>query len=315
MTWNLSIEHQFAGNFIAKAAYVASEAYHLPTPIDLNPGLYSTNPALNGLRAYSNFSSVLAYGSWTTASYNSLQLSMEKAFSHGLQFSANYTRSKNIDTATSASLAFNGSVPDPFNLNFNRGPSGLNFPNVFNAFGVYQTPELKGSNAFVRAALGTWQISGVLHAQSGDPLSIAGGNGNDNSQSHIGSDRADYLGGSLDRAQGSQNQWLNHFFNTSAFVTNAAGTFGNSGKGILEGPGVTNIDFALMKNFQFFERYRLQFRAEAFNLFNHPIFADPDTNVTDGNFGQITNTKGYGSEQAFFGYGARVMQVALKLNF
>jgi Carboxypeptidase regulatory-like domain len=315
MSWNLSVEHQFSGNIIAKAAYVGSESYHLPTPIDLNPGLYSTNPNLNGLRAYADFSSVLAYGSWTTASYNALQLSFEKRFSHGLQFSVNYTYSKTMDTATSASLAFNGSVPDPFNLNFNRGPSGLNFPNVFNVYGVYQTPDLNGSNRFVRAVFGTWQVSGVFHMQSGDPLSIAGGNGNDNSQSHIGGDRADYLGGPLDREQGSQSDWLNHYFNTAAFVTNAPGTFGNSGKNILEGPGVTNLDLALMKNFQIRERFRLQFRWEAFNALNHPIFADPDTNVTDGGFGQITNTKGYGNEQAFFGYGARVMQLALKLNF
>jgi len=315
MTWNLSLEHQFAGNIVVKAAYVGSESYHLPTPIDLNPGIYSTNPNLDGLRANPNFQSILAYGSWTTDSYNSLQLSFEKRFSHGLQISTNYTRSKNIDTASSASLAFNGSVPDPFDLNFNRGLSSLNYPNVFNIFGLYQTPDLKGQNRILRGVLGTWQVSAVFHMQSGDPLTIYGGNGDDNSQAHIYSDHADYIGGSLNRQQGSEGQWLNQYFNTAAFVTNAPGTFGNTAKNILEGPGVTNMDLALMKNFEFREHYRVQLRGEAFNAFNHPIFGDPDTTVTDGNFGQITNTKGYGNEQGFFGYGARIMQIALKLNF
>jgi hypothetical protein len=315
LTWNLSLEHQFQGNIVARAAYVGSESYHLPTPIDLNPGHYSTNPDLNGQRSYADFQSVLAYGSWTTASYNSLQLSFEKRFSRGLQLSANYTWSKNIDSVSKASLAFTGSVPNPFDLNFNRGISALNYPQLFNAFGVYQTPDLRDSNAFVRGILGSWQVSGVWHLQSGDPLTIMGGNGNDNSQSHVGSDRADYIGGPLNVHQGSKSQWLNEYFNTSVFVQNAAGTFGNSGRNIIQGPGVNNLDLALMKNFPFKERYRFQFRWEAFNALNRPMFDDPDVTVTDGNFGQITNTKGYGNQQAIFGYGARVMQVALKFYF
>ncbi len=81
----------------------------------------------------------------------------------------------------------------------------------------------------------------------------------------------------------------------------------------MQGPGVNNLDFALMKNFPFRERFKLQFRMEAFNLLNRPMFADPDTTVTDGSFGMITNTKGYGNEQFFFGYPSRTMQAAIKL--
>jgi hypothetical protein len=312
MSWNLSVEHQFQNDIVLKAAYVGSESYHLPTPIDLNPGIYSTNPNLDGLRAYSNFQSVLAYGSWTTASYNSMQLTFEKKFSHGLQFTANYTWAKNIDTATQSSLAFVGSVPDPFNLNFNRGLSDLNYPQLLNAFWVYQTPALGGMNPIVRGMFGSWEVSGVWHLQSGDPISVYGGNGNDNSQAHIYADRADYNGQPLNVHQGSKSQWLNKYFNTAAFTTNAPGTFGNSGRNIMQGPGVNNLDFALMKNFPFRERYKLQFRWEAFNLLNRPMFADPDTTVTDSAFGMITNSKGYGNEQFFFGYPSRTMQAALK---
>src|SRR6185312_4747725 len=313
MTWNFSVEHQFGNSIVLLAAYVGSETYHLAAPIDHNPGIYSANPALNGLRPDANFGQILEYDSWATASYNGLQLSFEKHFSHGLQLASNYTWSKNIDSVSASSLAFTGSVPDPRNLGFNRGISDLNYPRIWNTYGVYETPALAGSNGLVRGVLGSWEVSGVLRLQSGDPLTVY--SGQDNSQSHIGGDRADYTGGSLNVDQGSKNQWLNQYFNTAAFAVNAPGTFGNSGRNTMQGPGVANLDAALMKNFPFRERYRLQLRWEAFNALNHAAFGNPDTNVSDGPgvFGKIFNTKGYGGEQAFFGYGARVMQIALKL--
>jgi hypothetical protein len=312
-SWNLSIEHQFPTNTVIKAAYVGSQSYNLPLLVDRNPGLYSTNSNLNGLRINPNFSTVLQNGSWGTASYNSLQLSFEQRLSHGLQLTSNFTWSKSLDDQSAASAAFNGSVPDPFNFAFNRGVSDFNYPFSFNLYGVYQTPALAGMNAFVRNVVGAWEISGLWHLQSGDPLTIGGGNGGDNSQSHEGADRADYVGGPLNVHQGSKNDWLNQYFNTAAFATNAPGTFGNTGRNIIQGPGVNNLDVGLFKNFPFKERFRLQFRAEAFNALNRPMFANPDTTVTDGSFGQITSTKGYGNEQTFFGYPSRTLQLALKL--
>ena len=241
-SWNLSIEHQFPTNSVVKVAYVGSQSYNLPLLVDRNPGLYSTNPNLNGLRINPNFSTVLQNGSWGTASYNSLQLSYEQRLSHGLQFASNFTWSKSLDDQSSASAAFNGSVPNPFNFAFNRGVSDFNYPFSFNLYGTYQTPALAGMNGFVRNVFGGWEISGLWHLQSGDPLTIYGGNGNDNSQSHEGADHADYVGGTLNVHQGSKNNWLNEYFNTAAFATNALGTFGNSGRNILQGPGVNNLD-------------------------------------------------------------------------
>jgi hypothetical protein len=312
-SWNFSIEHQFQSSITVKAAYVGSESYDLPLLVDRNPGLYSTNPNLNGLRINQNFSTVYQNGSWATASYNSLQLSFEKRFSHGLQLASNFTWSKSLDDESAASAAFNGSVPDPFNFAFNRGVSDFNYPFSFNMYGVYQTPSLNGMNGLIRQVFGSWEISGLWHLQSGDPLTIYGGNGNDNSQSHEYADHADYVGGPLDVHQGSENQWLNQYFNPAAFTTNAPGTFGDAGRNIIQGPGVNNLDLGLFKSFPLRENVRLQFRAEAFNALNRPMFADPDTTVTDSGFGQITSTKGYGNEQSFFGYPARTLQLALKL--
>jgi hypothetical protein len=313
-TWNLSIEHQFAGNILARVAYVGSESYHLPNPVERNPGIYSTNPDLNGLRSlHPNFGSVLEYDSWVTASYNALQLTFEKKFSHGLQFNSNFTWSKSIDSASSSSLAFNGSIPNPFNLQFNRGISSLNYPRIWNNFWVYQLPALTHSNSFVKGVLGGWEFSGIWRLQSGDPFSIS--DGRDPSQSHIGGDRADVVSGqSLSVHQGSKSQWLGKYFNTAAFQPAAPGTFGNSGRNILQGPGVNNVDMGLNKSFPFKERYRIQFRWEMFNAFNRATFDNPNTSVTSGSFGRITSTKGSGAgyEQGLFGYPPRVMQAALK---
>lgn len=314
-TWNVSLEHQFAGNILARAAYVGSESYHLSNLVERNPGIYSTNPTLSGQRALSNYSGILQYDSWGTASYNALQLTFEKRFSRGLQFTANYTWSKNIDSASASSAAFNGSITDPFNIGFDRGISSLNYPRIFNAFWVYQTPMLKGYNPLVRGVFGNWELSGTWRMQSGDPFSISGGNGNDNSQSHVGSDRADVVSGqSLNVRQGSKSQWLNRYFNTAAFTQNAPGTFGNSARNSLQGPGVNNVDMGINKNFPFGDHYRVQFRWEMFNALNRPTFDLPNTTVTSGSFGQISQTKGAGSgyQQTLFGYTPRVMQAALK---
>jgi hypothetical protein len=119
--------------------------------------------------------------------------------------------------------------------------------------------------------------------------------------------------------QGGKSHWIGQYFNTAAFTANAPGTFGDSGRGILEGPGINNVDFSFIKNVPFHERYRVQFRWDMFNALNRTEFSDPDTNLSDGpnSFGRITSTKGSGagpggSEQQYYGYTPRVMQAALK---
>jgi hypothetical protein len=106
--------------------------------------------------------------------------------------------------------------------------------------------------------------------------------------------------------QGSESQWLVHYFNPRAFLPNAPGTFGNSARNLLTGPKTISVDLGIDKNFSVRDRYRLQFRWEMFNALNHPSFSNPGNNPTDATFGQIFST-GY--------IPARVMQVALKLHF
>ena len=243
-----------------------------------------------------------------TASYNSLQVGVEKRFSHGLQFQSNFTWAKTIDLAGSGNVSFGTpQVPDPFNIRFNRGISLLNFPYVSVSHLVYTTPELQGHGVLMRELLGAWELSGIVTLQSGQPFGISGGNGNNNSGSLQFGDRADVVPGiPLNVHQGGKAQWLAHYVNAAAFVTNAPGTFGDSGKNLLRGPGIATSDLAFVKNWKVRESYGVQFRWELFNAFNHASFATPNNDPTSANFGQITSIGPIAP---------RVMQGALKLSF
>jgi hypothetical protein len=290
-----------AGNWLLRAAYVGSEAYHLQTPIERNPGIFA---AAGQRTRYPEFQSVLENVSWSTSSYQSAQFTVEKRFSRGVQFQSNYTLSKTIDSSSLGTLAFRGSVPNPFDLRFNRGLSDLHSPHVFINNWVYETPGLRGAHSMVRQALGSWQLSGIWRFQSGRPFSVAGGFGNNTSLSQIGGDRADIVPGQpLQVAAGARGDWLARYFNTNAFSRNAPGTFGTSARNLILGPGTNAADAGIAKNWYYRERYRVQFRWELFNALNRPHFGLPTSNPQSTAFGRILSTANVP---------ARVMQAALK---
>jgi hypothetical protein len=302
-SWNLSVEQQFTNKLAMHIAYVASESYHQATTVEQNPGIYANG---GNRTTYPNFSSVLQVQDGATASYESLQAGFEERMSHGLQLQSNFTFSHSTDVGGSGDPQFESSVSDPFNIGHDKGPSSLNYPFVWVTNGIYEAPKLRGHNALVKNTLGGWEVSALYTFQSGPPFTINGGNGNNNSGFQVGQDRADVTGQPINVRAGSKKQWINQYFNTAAFTQNAAGTPGDSKKFLLQEAPIATMDAAVMKNWEYRERYKLQFRWEAFNALNHPSFGQPDSNPTDSNFGQIT------------GIGAiapRVMQGALKLTF
>jgi hypothetical protein len=203
-------------------------------------------------------------------------------------------------------LDIESSVSDPFNIGHDRGPSSLNYPLDSISNFLYEFPGLKGHSALVQNTLGGWQVSGIVTLQSGPPFTVNGGAGNNNSGFLVGQDRADLTGEDFGVRQGGQSNWLTHYFNPGAFRENAPGTPGNSEKFIIQEVPLKTADLGIAKNWEYRERYHLQFRWEAFNALNHPSFGQPDSNPTDSNFGTITSI---GNIQP------RVMQGALKLTF
>jgi hypothetical protein len=287
-SWTASIEQQLFSQYALHLAYVGSQSYHQTTKVDMNPGIYADG---NARSTYPLFSSVIVDTPAGTASYHSLQIGMERRMVKGLQFQSNFTWSKAIDLSSSGNISFGGELGDPFDYAWDRGISDLNIPLSWVSNFVYVTPTLDRSNGFLKNALGAWELSTIWSLQSGRPFSVSGGNGNDSSGSLQGGDRADLTGKPFNVRQGSKSQWLNEYFNKAAFAPNLPGTFGDSGRNLLKGPGIDTADVAVIKNWKAAERYGLQFRWEMFNAFNHASFANPnsDSSPTNGSEGQISS--------------------------
>jgi hypothetical protein len=253
-------------------------------------------------------------GSW----YNGLEVSLTKRMSHGLQFLASYTFSKTLDTdgadinSTSSGNALTLGDQNSPEQRWGRASFDRTHRFVFS-----ETWSLPGPSAGVqRAVLGGWDIAAVVTIQSGSALTISDTNANN--VFGISEDRAQ-LSGTCSKSQlvtsGAVESKLNGYFNTSCFTSppiigaDGIGTaFGNSGTGIVDGPGQANLDLALSRAVALkwpVEKSSLQFRVEFYNALNHPQFANPDTNFTSPTFGVITSTS----------VNARVGQLALRLAF
>lgn len=291
-TWNIKVERQVGADWLFSAGYIGNSGYHLNSNQygrrQLNAATYvpdaSTVANTQSRRPYKNFSAIALVPTDFNSSYESLQLNAEKRFSHGLQLLANYSWSKMIDDFAPPNM---GNNANPYNARLDRGLSYDDVPHIFHLSAVWQipTPKLSG---FAERALGGWQLSSITGWQSGFPFTVY--SGVDNSFTGINSDHADYLGPTSPWLHGlSHAQEVQRFFNTSVFTVNQVGTFGDSGKNILRGPSSFNTDLGLIKNTQFTERTRLQFRAEFFNIFNNVHFGQPGVTVGAPNFGKITS--------------------------
>jgi len=252
--------------------------------------------------------------------YNALLVSFNKRFSHGLQAQLSYTFSKELADAYQMATGFGSGgtvLGDQNNVRQSYGPEYYNRPHRFVANYTYEFPGPKGSTSLKGELLGGWSLSGVATIQAGHFLTVTYFNGN--SVYGILNDRAS-LTGSCTRSQyvnsGGVSSHLDNYINASCFTAPAifssddpaAEGFGNAGTGLLNGPGQNDWDMALHKQFPLRwprEGAYIEFRSEFFNTFNHPQFADPDSNFGDSTFGQITSTS----------VNPRIIQFALKLNF
>jgi hypothetical protein len=247
--------------------------------------------------------------------YNSLQTSLTKRMSHGLQFLGSYTWSKNLDSDAGSSSNFSSGPGNQFGYrgSYGRAPGDRAHRFVFSS--VYEIPG-PFKQFWAGRVLGGWAISGVATIQSGQALTILSTNANnvfgitnDRAQIQAGCTAADLI------TSGSVTNKLNNYFNTACLTAQPvvgddgrATAFGNSGVGIVNGPAQQNVDLAFMKRAAthwFGEASHLEFRAEMFNAFNTPQFNDPGTQRTSSAFGQISSTA----------VSPRIMQLALKLVF
>jgi hypothetical protein len=291
-TWNLNLEHQFGQSWVGRISYSGNKGTYLASGVlgfnEQNPAIYqpgnSTEANTQQRRINPLFGSVGLFSSDNNSHYESLRLNLEKRFSKGFTILANYTHSRMLDDLSAKGA--NGRT-DPFDRRFDYGVSNDDVPNVINFSGVWQIPNAPLHGA-ANTLLNGWSLTAVTNWRSGFPYSVFS-NG-DNSFSGVFSDRADYIGGPASLSSGrSHGQLVQQYFNVSAFVPNAIGTFGNSGKNILRGPRLFNTDLGLLKDFAIIERMKVQFRAEFFNAFNNVNFNQPQNYLGSSSTGQITS--------------------------
>jgi len=343
--FNFGFQWEFARNFLFDIGYVGNKGTNLLQIVTLNQPLY--NPTPTAAAPLGTFAPTLAPGgvisvlknatggvqqvqTTSLSTYNSLQMSLSRRFSNGLQFLAAYTFGKSIDYYSGAPLNELANIAgDQVNWRTNRGRSDFNREQRFVVSGVYELPKFGGESGFAKAVLNNWQIAGIAVFQTGLPFSVVDNPGNAVIQ------RANFnrnFNGDV-YTSGNTSERLNGYFNTAAFVrscpigtviagtlvacaNNGIGTvnnpnfdpanpFGNTTRNVLTGPGQKNVDISFIKAIPFSERFRGEFRTEFFNVFNWVNYANPNNNISGANFGRIERAA----------TGPRVIQFAFKLGF
>ncbi len=337
--YSLGLQTEIANGLILETSFSGARGLHLIRERSINQASLATpsNPIRGETtNTGSNIPLRVPFEGWNSANmlqiessgaswYNALLVSLSKRFSNGLQFQASYTFAKDLTTDATTSTGPNGGVAvgDQNNAAQRYGPDLFIRKHRFIVSYSYEFRTPFKEHAFARTALGGWSIAGVTTAQSGRHLTVTFTNGT--SVFGTTNDRAS-LSGACQPGQyttgGSVSSHLGNYINPLCFAAPAVFSaddptalgFGNSGVGILDGPGQHNWDVALLKKFKLGwprEGAALEFRTEFFNAFNHPQFGDPDTAftgstpATKGTFGTITTTI----------VSPRVLQFALKLSF
>jgi hypothetical protein len=324
--WNFAIQRELPGQMALEVAYVGNHTAHALLQPNQNtcPNSPLANVSCVSLEPYPNLGGLFGTASYGYGNYAGLTTTLTKRLSAGLQFLASYTYGhalSNVATTLSGSPGF-GYI-DPTNLSTSYSSASWDIRHNFVMSFNYDVPFGKGKkygsslNKVADTLVGNWSMNGILTIRTGQPITIDGAD-------CVGVwslCRPELIQGMNPQDAPSGGRTPSDWFNWQALTVAPAGTGGNLGLQSNTSPGVGNLDFSVFKDFVFTERWKLQFRAESFNLFNSPQFGNPDNNLSDadisvvggvpqvvgqGNLGKITSTQP-GSE--------RHIQFSLRLRF
>ena len=296
-SWNFNLQHQVA-EINLTIGYLASKGTHLITRRNINqplngarpfPALSSSSPILPG----TPLGNITEVGSSGNSTYNALWLTATRRFARTLQFNASYTYSKSIDYTSFSTGGV--MLQNSYSLPGDRGPSDFDARHRFVISSIYDLPFQR--NCLVSG----WQLAVIVQAQSGNPFNIVTTNSTVNG---VANTLRPDVNGPVETTDD-----VNGWFDTSLFT--AVNRFGNIGRNVIIGPGFNNTDFSVIKNTELGERFKLQFRAEFFDLFNHANFGRPGNVVDTPAFGRITSTRFPTGETG----SSRQIQFALKLLY
>ena len=308
--WNIAYQRQMSANWGITLSYVGNKTSHLWLTREVDPAVYipgaSTTTNTNQRRVlflsnaaqgvfYSNLSLLDDGGN---ATYHGLLISAEKRFSRGFSMFANYTWSHCLNEGEDyEALGVQSGYQNPNNRVADRGDCASDRRHSVNLSQVWDTPRFNAT--WLRIVASNWQFSTITKLQSGDSFTVS--SGLDNALTGTNNQRPNLVG---DPNLNGSGRSLGHWFNTTAFTPNGPGLYGTAGRGIIRGPGMFNINLAIVRNFRIGEHQNIEARGEAFNLLNHIQPNDPTTTLTSPLFGKITTAGD-----------PRIMQFAMKYSF
>lgn len=319
-SWNFTLQKELKWGFAAQAGYVATRSTDLDTAVNINAGqIAGLGIATEPLYAqYGRTATTTVYEPVGTNQYNSLQSRLERHFSHGLQFAASYTWSKAIGIAANNDSGLRENAYAYWSLN--RAVQNYDRTHNLELQGMWELPFGKGKTwlsqgGFGTMLLGGWRLNSIASFMSGLPFYVTASGSSLNLPGST--QRADLVKPDV-QILGS----VGEYFDPLAFKPITDVRFGNMGFNSLRGPGVANMDLSVSRDFPIKERFKAQFRFEAFNFTNTPHFALPGTNVSnlvlnpDGTvknlagFTQITSTQNTGRD-----FDERRLQFDLRVTF
>ena len=300
--FNFGLQHQINSTTTVSGSYVSALTHRANIG-----GMYNTalkpstlpNPQSRSLFPY--MISTFYDRSVGFADYHAFQLSVDKRFSSGLAYQVAYTFSKALDENDGWFGAEGKNVADPYNPRASLSPAGYDLPHLLTVNANYELPVGLGKrystgHHAVDYIVGNWQMNGILAVRSGQRYSVTDNNGDPANTGNVGwagYEQANLVGdpNSGSCSNGARVHTQGCWFNTSAFATPALGTFGNLRPNPFQAQRYWNVDFSVFRGFPLWgEERKLEFRAEAFNLFNTVIFGSPNSDISNGqNFGTITS--------------------------
>ncbi|MGI8989569.1 MAG: hypothetical protein ACR2I2_08295 [Bryobacteraceae bacterium] len=309
---NFTVQRELPGNLLLETGYLGTKGTHLMATQFINPLIPRSDGTL--VRRYPGFGDITMTLQDGDSTYHSWQNTLKRRMGSST-FQLVYTLSKALTNGNESSRFFTNLYPAPWaNTKLAKGPANFDRPQRLALTFVQDLPN-KGTGKLGTTFLNNWSVNGFFIAQSGYPLTVinttsgqglGGTTANDN-----GNYNANVISGvPLIHPTGSTKDNLQSYINKAAFYPAPAGTYGNSGRGILRGPGQWNVDASVFKDFALTERFRMEFRTEFFNILNHANFAlasDTGTslNLNSATFGQISATS----------VNARLVQFALRVTF
>jgi hypothetical protein len=305
MQWLFNVQRELAANLTLEAGYVGSISRHLESYRGVSAAV--PGPGTVASRSpYPNFGLLVLVENGGNGNYNSMGSKLTKRFSNGVTALVSYTWSKSIDETSGIRTSDSDTLfwQNGYCQRCERGLSAFDNRHRLVVSGLYDLPFGKGRkvnvrNRFLDAVAGGWQLGSIVTWRSGFPINPT--DGVNRANTNIANDRPDATGQSVALDHPTTDSW----FNTNAFALQPIYNFGNAGRNTVIGPRGFYWDFSTHKDFRIKEGHELQFRGEAFNVLNHPVWGLPNTSLTSSNFGRITSTNG----------SMRQMQLALKYVF